>query len=214
MVSFEKDLPQICQWVKDKKAGGLFNFWLHGYDHASHVVDGKLATEFAFRDYADQKHRFDRSKELAKQRFGFAFHAFGPPGAGGLPPGVPANTPPAFQSQPIGDATFKCMEEDADLKVVMYPAPIDKAAIAEIAKGKQTILRRVFAVNIESPTFVANYPEFINGYAHNRGQDYFVLQGHPTQWDDKRFENFTQIVNFLIDQKAEFVTPEDLIQMK
>ena len=73
----------------------------------------------------------------------------------------------------------------------------------------KTVLERCPMVNIEMPTFIPNFASFVEGYAHNRGGRYFVLQGHPTHWDDERWEQFTKIVGFLIGQKADFVLARD-----
>jgi len=50
----------------------------------------------------------------------------------------------------------------------------------------------------------------VRAYAHNRGADYFVMQGHPGGWKDDGFEQFRLIVDFLAAQKASFVFPRDL----
>jgi len=66
------------------------------------------------------------------------------------------------------------------------------------------------AVTIETrarPDFAA----FLEAYAHNRGSDVFVMQGHPGGWKDDNFEQFRLMVEFLISQDAQFVLPRDLI---
>jgi len=177
----EEECAPFCAWVKERHDAGAIEFWFHGYDHSG---NGKIM-EFSGQPYEFQKAHVVMSQELAKKKLGFAFTSFGAP----------------FNA---ADATAaKVLAEDADLKVWMYG---DAAKPA----GK-TVLERSFAVNLESPTIIANYGAFVEGYAHNRGAAYFVLQGHPAGWGDDRFEQFVKIVDFLIAQKAEFVFASDFV---
>lgn len=36
-----------------------------------------------------------------------------------------------------------------------------------------------------------------------------MLQGHPAAWSDESFEQFKQIIDFLVEQKAAFMTPTE-----
>src|SRR5262249_48257568 len=96
--------------------------------------------------------------------------------------------------------TVKVLAEDPDIKVWMYGDPKNPA-------GKVVLARN--AVNIETPTFIPNYAAFLEAYVHNRKGEYFVMQGHPTHWDDDRWNQFVKIVDFLIAQKADFVFPRE-----
>lgn len=175
----EEECAPFCAWVKERRAAGGVEFWFHGYDHSG---DGKIM-EFSGRPYEFQKEHVVASQELAKKKLGFAFASFGAP----------------FNAT---DATAaKVLAEDTDLKVWMYG---DTGR-----SGGKIVLERSYAVNLESPTIIANYGAFIEGYAHNRGAAYFVLQGHPAGWGDDRFAEFVRIVDFLIAQKAEFVFASD-----
>lgn len=175
----EEPCEPFCDWVKARRASGGVEFWFHGYDHSG---DGKVM-EFSGRPYEFQKKHVEDSQRLAREKLGFAFVSFGAP----------------FNAT---DATAeRVFAEDPDLKVWMYGTPA--------GAGKKIALERAFAVNLESPTIIANYGAFIEGYAHNRGAAYFVLQGHPAGWGDDRFAEFVQIVDFLISQKAEFVFASD-----
>jgi peptidoglycan/xylan/chitin deacetylase (PgdA/CDA1 family) len=37
------------------------------------------------------------------------------------------------------------------------------------------------------------------------------LQGHPNAWDDKRWEGFVQIIEFLQARGCEFLTPSEYL---
>lgn len=84
-----------------------------------------------------------------------------------------------------------------EIKVWLYGDPKNPA-------GK-VVLERVGAVNIENPTFVPSLEKFVDGYNRNPARPYFVIQGHPQQWDDARFAEFVKIVDFLVSQKATFI---------
>ena len=181
--SLDGDKPGYFQWIKDQRATGRIGFWWHGWDHAEWKEEGKQLYEFGGTGYEHQKKHLDDSQRLAREKLGFPFRAFGAP----------------FN---VADATtVRVLGEDKDMRVWMYGRAD--------ATADKVVLGRAFAVSIEQPTFVANYPEFIEGYAHNRGAGYFVIQGHPMQWNDERYDNFTRIVDFLTGQKAEFVFAEE-----
>lgn len=186
--------PAYSQWIKDEQGSGRIEFWFHGWDHGTHTEAGKQYNEFTGRAYEEQKKRFDDSQKLALEKLGFAFQTFGPPG-GVYGPSCDA-------------ATCRVMADDPHMKVWLYPKPIDADGKALEAAGKVVILDRVFEVNLESKVGVADYNKFVEGYAKHPDREYFVLQGHPMQWGQGgRFEEFAKIVDFLIAQKAEFLTP-------
>lgn len=123
---------------------------------------------------------------LAKEKLGFAFVSFCAPFNG-----IDANT-------------AKVLSEDPDIKVWMYGDPRNT--------GGKKVLERSAAVGIENPTMSPNYSAFLEGYAHSRGAEYFVLQGHPASWNDEGWNQFAKIVDFLISQKAEFVFPSEFAE--
>jgi hypothetical protein len=176
----EMDCPKFSQWVKDETTSGDIEFWCHGYDHGQ---DAKAKTaEFSGEPYAYQKDHLEKCQTLAKERFGFPFTSFGAP----------------FNA--TDKTTVQVMSEDPDFKVWMYGDPKNP--------GGKVVLERC-GVGLETPTLIPNYGAFLENYAHNRGADYFCMQGHPAGWGDDRYAQFTMIVEFLIAQKADFVHPRD-----
>jgi len=182
----EEECPEFVQWTKDQHAAGRIEFWHHGWDHAERTADGKRIMEFSGESYEHQKQHMTDVNKLAKEKLGFAFVSFGAPFNG-----TDANT-------------AKVLSEDSDIKVWMYGDP-------ENTGGKK-VLERSHAVSIESPTMIPNYGAFLEGYAHSRGSEYFVMQGHPAAWNDERWDQFVKIVDFLISQKAEFVFASDFAE--
>lgn len=186
---------EYCNWIKQQQASGRIEFWFHGWDHATHTVDGKTYNEFNNRPVEEQARRFAQSQKSAREKLGFPFHTFGPPG------GV---------SNGIFDAnTVRVMAEDPDMTVWLYSQPLDAQGKTLQAAGKVTILDRVWAVNIEGKVGVPDYDKFVAGYAQNPDRDYFVLQGHPMHWAAERFQNFVKIIDFLTAQGAIFMTPQE-----
>jgi peptidoglycan/xylan/chitin deacetylase (PgdA/CDA1 family) len=192
--------PEYAKWIKDRQASGLIEFWFHGWDHATHPVDGEQYNEFSHRSYEEQKERFDRSQKLALEKLGSAFRTFGPPG-GAYSKSFDDNTARviADERRPFAD--------DPYMKVWLYPMPLDEAGKALAAAGRVTILDRVWDVNLEGAVGVPDLDRLIRGYAKHPDREYFVLQGHPAMWSPERFEEFGRILDFLVGQNAVFMTP-------
>ncbi len=183
--------------MKKQHDSGEVEFWFHGWDHAMHTVDGVQYNEFNHRSYEEQRKRFDDGQAITKEKLGFTYNTFGPPG-GASNGSVDANT-------------YKVMADEPDMKVLLYPQPMDKAAQDLQAGGKVTVLDRVWAVNLESKVGQPDFQRFLEGYAKNPDREYFVLQGHPMSWGTpEKWNEFTKIIDFLVEQKAEFLTPSEL----
>lgn len=184
------------KWLKAQHDSGLVEFWFHGWDHGVHEESGVKYNEFNHRPYAEQKERFDKSQKLAKEKLGFAFQTFGPPGGTGNG---------SFDAE-----TCRVMQDEPDMKVWLYPQPLDTLGKELAAKGKVVILDRVWAVNLEGAVGMPDYARFVAGYAANPQRKYFVLQGHPMPWvQGDRFAEFVKIIDFLVEQKAVFMTPSE-----
>ncbi|HEY9250314.1 MAG TPA: polysaccharide deacetylase, partial [Rariglobus sp.] len=53
--------------------------------------------------------------------------------------------------------------------------------------------------------------KFISGYLKNaKGRSYYVIQGHPNQWDDARWAEFVKLVDYLQRNHIPVVTPTEL----
>ena len=180
-----EECPDFVAWTKERNASGMIEFWNHGWDHGERAGEnGKRIQEFCGESYEYQKKHLTDSNRLAREKLGFPFVTFGAP----------------FNSTDA--STLKVLSEDPDIKVWLYGDVKNSA-------GK-TVLDRTFPVSLESPTFIPNYAAFVEGYAHNRAAAYFVLQGHPANWNDERWEQFVKIVEFLTAQNAEFVLARDV----
>lgn len=198
--SLEGDKPAYFDWLREMHDSGLIELWFHGYDHGVRTVGDQEAPEFTARSYEEQKERFAKSQELAKRKLGFAFQAYGPPGGGKL-----------AASEADRDATARVLAEDPDMKVWIYPSPMDALGKSLNDEGKITVLDRVWQVNIEQPLFLPNSEKFIAGYnKHAANRRYFVIQGHPAKWDDARWAEFLKIVDYVVQNKIPTLTPSEL----
>ncbi|MDD5263128.1 MAG: hypothetical protein PHD76_14895 [Methylacidiphilales bacterium] len=194
--------PEVLEWMKKMHDSGLVEFWLHGYDHAPWTgPDGKEMPEGRGRSVEEEIQRETLCQKIAGEKLGFHFASYGPTGSG---------------PQPLIDEAFlQSLQNDPYMKDIMYPWPIDEMGSQLMAKGKVTVLDRVFPVNIEAVVGHPRFDVFLQGYAHNRGRGYFILQGHPPLWgwDDteknETYGEFLKIVDFLKEQGAAFVTPEE-----
>ncbi len=145
-----------------------------------HAAEGNLK-EFSGQPYERQKEHMTKANALAREKLGFAFTSFG----------APFNATDA--------STVRVLAEDPDITVWIYGDPKNPA-------GK-TVLRPS-PIMIETrarPDFEA----FLEAYAHNRGIDYFAMQGHAGGWKDDAFDQFRAMVEFLQGQGAQFVLPRE-----
>jgi peptidoglycan/xylan/chitin deacetylase (PgdA/CDA1 family) len=188
-------VPAYTNWLKERHASGDLEFWFHGWDHATHEENGSAYNEFCHRSYDQQKERLDRSQKVALEKLGFAFETFGPPGG-------------AYNGS-FDSETIRVMADDPYMKVWLYPQPLDEAGKKLEAGHKIVILERVWEVNLEGSVGVPDYTRFINGYAKYPQRKYFVLQGHPAMWSAERFAEFVKILDFLVAEKAQFMTPTE-----
>ena len=176
----------------------MVEFWFHGWDHGVWTgPEGNKRSEFSGRSTAEQIQRFTQSQQLAKEILGFNFKTFGPGGGG--------------RTGHQDAATAAAMQNDPQMQVWLYPRPIDPIGREVAAAGQITILDRVWEVNLENRVGQPDYQRLINGYAKHPERQYFVLQGHPTHWNDVRFNEFQKIIEFLIAQNAKFMTPLDYV---
>lgn len=65
---------------------------------------------------------------------------------------------------------------------------------------------------LENPTFVPDAAKFKEVYEKNAAtKEVLVLQGHPDQWDEKRWAGFVEIIDFLKSKNVMFSTPSEYL---
>lgn len=183
--SLESNNEAYYSWIKELNDSGMVEFWLHGFTHKQWKdAEGKDVMEFKGVPYEQQKQAITRSQELAKTKLGFPFHTFGAP----------------FNA--TDETTLKVLSEDPDLKVFLFGNP----AQAALAPG--LMIQDRTAMNIENPLFVPNTARVEHDLKIlGPKREYFVIQGHPEQWDEARIAEFGKMIDYLCSQGVIFTTP-------
>ena len=173
-----------AQWLIRQDALG-HELWNHGYCHCQSGQGTAQWREFRSTDAQFQTASIRRTQWLAQDRLGITLRSFG----------APYNSTNAATAQALSSAP--------DLTVWMFKDT------GETAPADVQLLPRIAGVNIEYPVHVPDFDEFVAGYARHRDELVLVIQGHPQSWveDPARFTEFQRIIEFLIAEGAEFVTP-------
>jgi peptidoglycan/xylan/chitin deacetylase (PgdA/CDA1 family) len=180
--SLERDDPAYFKWIKDTQAGGLIEFWLHGY-HAR--TDADKTGEFEVGTAAEQRAILEKSEVLAMTKLGFPLSAFGPHWSG------------------TTDATDEALAAMPAIKIWLYGPKQPK-----FFHGLS--IERILA--LENPTFVPDPKKFQEIYDRSAARaPVLVLQGHPNQWTDERWAGFVQIIEFLRSKSVVFMTPSEYL---
>lgn len=180
--SLEKDNELYFQWLKDVQAAGLIEFWMHGY----HMKTASEPGEFEHGTAEEQRVILAKGERLAKEQLGFTLPAFGPHWSG------------------TTEATDEAMEKVPEVTIWLYGPEKPK-------HYKRLSIPRVMA--LENPTFVPDLEKFKTFYeAKAAKKEVLVLQGHPDQWDDKRWAGFTGIIEFLKSKNVVFMTPSEYLK--
>ncbi len=180
--SLEKDNALYFQWLKDVQAAGQIEFWMHGY----HMKNASEPGEFEHGTAEEQRAILAKGEKLAKEKLGFSLPAFGPHWSG------------------TTEATEEAMEQVPEVTIWLYGPEKPKFY-------KRLSIPRVMA--LENPTFVPDLEKFKTFYETKASKrEVLVLQGHPEQWDDKRWAGFTGILEFLKSKNVEFMTPSEYLK--
>jgi peptidoglycan/xylan/chitin deacetylase (PgdA/CDA1 family) len=181
--SLEQDNPLYYKWIKDIQAEGLIEFWMHGY----HLKKADEPGEFEHGTAAEQRAIFEKSQKLAREKLGFSLPAFGPHWSG------------------TTEATDQAIEAVPDVKIWLY-GPAKPKHFTRLS------LERVLA--LENPTFVPDSDKFKALYEKNAAKrEVLVLQGHPDQWTDERWNGFVAIIEFLKSKNVTFMTPSEYLKL-
>jgi peptidoglycan/xylan/chitin deacetylase (PgdA/CDA1 family) len=179
--SLEKDDAAYFKWINDIRQTGLIEFWMHGY----HMKNATEPGEFEHGTFEEQKAILEKCAQLAREKLGFDLPAFGPHWT--------ATT----------DATDQALEAVPSIKIWLYGPPKPKYF-------SRLSIERVMA--LENPTFVPDPVKFKATYEKSAAKrEVLLLQGHPDQWDDKRWAGFLEIIEFLKTKNVEFSTPSEYL---
>ena len=180
--SLEADNPAYFEWIRDVREDGLIEIWMHGY----HLRTAEESGEFEQGTAAEQQAILEKSARLAREKLGFPLVAFGPHWSG------------------TTDATDEALEAVTDIEIWLY-GPAKPKYFTRLS------LPRVLA--LENPTFVPDPIAFKALYEkfHAADREVLVLQGHPNQWDERRWAGFLEIIAFLKSKGVVFMTPSEYL---
>ena len=183
--SLEADDPEYFAWITRLQAGGLIEFWLHGYRNR---ITADVPGEFEHGSAAEHRAVLEHCQQLAQRRLGFTFTAFGSHWTG------------------LNDTFYQAIQEVPSLRVWLYgPVP------GTTAYSRASLVR---AVSLENPTFVTDYDKFVASYREaGHRQRVLCLQGHPDRWEGMRWEGFTRIIGFLQSEGCAFATPSEALTL-
>lgn len=185
--SLADDRPGYIAWLKERQAKGLIEFWNHGYV-GKFVPDEAAGKKGAFEGTTadEQREELMKGQRLAKEKLGIDMHAFGP------------------HVCHTDATTYQVLAGIPEITMVWFYGPPPGATTAKFVFERK--------INIEVPLFVPN-PDDVKARFEKTGKDlpYIALQGHPNQWDEKRFADFTKIVDYLKQQGCRFMQPSEYL---
>ncbi len=133
-------------------------------------------------EFEEQKAALEKTQRLAREKLGIELRAFGPHWSG------------------TNEHTARALEGIPEIKMWFY-GPKDSSKF---------VFPRLLV--LENPIFVPDPARFKELYERvGRGKKCLALQGHPNAWDEKRWQGFVQIVEFLKSQGCAFMTPSEYL---
>jgi len=188
--SLEKGDDKYISLIKSIHSRGAIEFWNHGYNHYQSYKGEKKPEnpvwEFRNSSYEEQYEHLLKSQELVRTKLGIPMPVFG----------APYNY--------IDKNTLKAVENIDEIKVWFFG---DSSSTKFILSGRQY-------GDIEFPAHNPNFQKFLDRYnSRGKGREYLVLQVHPNGYDDNKFKEFEQCINFLIKQGVTFIKPSEYYQI-
>ena len=189
--TMEQGDPAYFDWIRKNaiENGGAIEFWFHGFDHGmGFMLEGTNCTaEFSGPPYAYQSEHFEQGCRVMKEKTGLTFHTFGSAGN-------------------ATDATgVRVLREHPEIVVWLF------GNAAQAAPGTLALKR---SLNLEYAVGKVGFDAFFKGYPAHRKDEYLVLQGHPAMWTDAAFVEFQHVLDLLVADQWQFVTPSEYYQLR
>ncbi len=146
-----------------------------------HGLDHKNP-EFGGQPYTYQKSHFEKADQDISSYVGIQMRTFGAP----------------FNANDANTVTV--LSENTNYKVSLFGrTPPESSGILNLTNR----------VNIETSTANPSYTAFVDNYNAKKSTftDYMVLQAHPNGWSTDKMSQLEQVINFLLNEGCEFVTP-------
>jgi peptidoglycan/xylan/chitin deacetylase (PgdA/CDA1 family) len=180
--SIDGNNKQYFELIKKLYLTNRFEFWNHGFDH---VIGAVNSDGEIFHEFMNTS--LEHQKEHLFRTQELAKEKLG---IVLRTFGAPGN---AFDEN-----TRDALDSVDDIKVWLFGSnESDKLVLGRFAE-------------IEFPTHYPDYNRFIDNYDSTK--NYLALQIHPNSWDGVRLDEFEKIVDFLVQEKATFLTPYEYFQ--
>jgi peptidoglycan/xylan/chitin deacetylase (PgdA/CDA1 family) len=181
--SLEADNPAYLGWIKERQKRGSIEFWLHGYHNRT--TEEKTG-EFDLASAAEQQALLEKCEQLARQRLGFEFVAFGAHWSG------------------TTEETEKAVQAVPEIKIWLC-GPKDSKFYKRLSVP--------WTIALEELIFVPDLAKFRAAYEKSgAAEPVLCLQGHADQWDEARWGEFVKIVEFLKSKGCRFMTPSEYLK--
>ncbi len=176
--SLESQNDEYLSLIKDLGHNGNIEFWNHGY---SHLLNGVNEDGEIYHEFWNTPYEYQKEHLLKTQNLAREMLniTFNAFGA-------PGNA--------IDSNTVKAIEEIDEIEVWLFGDSCSTKFVLE--RGE---------IGPEYPPWKPDYQQFLNDYDSER--DYLVVQMHPNSWDSEQFDQFKQIIEFLIQEDVTFITP-------
>jgi hypothetical protein len=181
--SLQADRPAYIAWIAARQATGLYEFWNHGWlvDFPADKATGRIGA-FQGTTLDEQLGFLRQGQQAMLAKTGITMRAFGP------------------HVCKVDATTYAALEQIPELTMVWYYGPP-----RDIPTTKFVFKR---TINLEKPLFRPNLAHVQERFAGEGSRlDYVAMQGHPGQWSDADFAQFTQVIDYLREQGCSFATP-------
>lgn len=181
--SLAENNPPYFQWIKNIADKGNIEFWNHGYWNRT---ANDTSGEFE-RSYDEQYRAIFLTDSLAKANLGLTLSVWGP--------------------------HWSSTNEDTDRALSNIPSiRMTLGSPQSPIHFKGFVFKNTLAM--ENPVHKPNFTSFLTDYQEKaKDLQYFYLQGHPNSWDEARWTNFINIIEFLESENVRFVTPSEFMKV-
>lgn len=156
---------------------GYIELWNHGYEH---LLGGQLADGSPYDEFRHSSLEYQKEQLRKSQELAKAKL-----GITLRAFGAPGNA--------IDSTTILALNEFEEIKVWLFG----------LEGSEKLVLER--SAEMEYPIGKPDYENFVQNYDSTRV--YLVFQIHPNQWEEKQFEEFKKIIEFLKERRTTFILP-------
>jgi len=187
--SSKAEILRISKINQDNKFP-VIEFWDHGYDH-SKIND---VTEFSGSDTKEQINHIQLSQDFLNVILNSTCHTFGAP----------------FNR--TSGVTSLALQSFPEINVWLCYQNLEKHYLNEWKDPNKKVigLNDQHIILNTDYLYVKDMPigDLINNYNHDKDKPYILIQIHPANWDNSKFNKFNDLVHFYKDRHlATFMTP-------